>query len=166
MAAAVLLVCEPLVAQTTGPLVHERLIEAPVEKVWDAWTTTDGLKAWLAPHAAIDFRIGGAMRTNYSSIGTLDDPGSIENTILAYDPLRMLSMRVSKAPVDFPFPNAIYAMWTVLYFDAVSPTHTRVRVVANGFGSDDESQRMRAFFNRGNASTLEQLASGIGPRDE
>lgn len=148
-------------AQEPEPLVHEGIVGAPIERVWEAWTTDAGLQSWLAPHAEIDFRISGKMRTNYSADGSLDDPGAIENTVLSFDPYRMISIRVSKAPDDFPFPNAIYQMWTVLYFEPVDPDRTRVRVVANGFSSDEESQAMRAFFEWGNAETIQQMQEHI-----
>lgn len=149
-------------AQTSGELVHEGIIPAAIETVWASWTTSEGLRSWLAPHADIDFQIGGKMRTNYSQSGDLDDPQTIENTILSYDPFRMISIRVSKAPVDFPFPNAIYDMWTIMYFESVAPDETLVRVVAHGFSTDEESKRMRAFFEQGNAATILQMQVGIG----
>ena len=102
------------------------------------------------------------MRTNYIQSAGLDGPQTIENTILSYDPYRMISIQVSKAPKDFPFPNAIYEMWTVMYFESVSREETLVRVVAHGFSSNEESQRMRAFFEQGNAATIRQMQDRIG----
>jgi uncharacterized protein YndB with AHSA1/START domain len=156
------LACGESWAQTSDPLVHEGIVPASIESVWASWTTTDGLTSWLAPHAEIDFRIGGKMRTNYYADGDLDDPRTIENTILSYDPYKMISIRVSKAPKDFPFPNAVYDTWTVLYFESVRPDETLVRVVSNGFSADEESQRMRTFFDQGNAATVRQMQDRIG----
>ena len=45
-------------------------------------------------------------------------PQTIENVILSFEPRRMLSVRVAKAPENFPFPNAIRHTWTVVYFEA------------------------------------------------
>lgn len=144
-------------AQETGPIVSEAVIDAAAEKVWAAWTTSAGLRAWLAPHATIDLRIGGLMRANYNQHGTLGDPQTIENTILSWEPGRMLSIRVTRFPRDFPFPTAIGDMWTVIYFEPVGENRTRLRIVGLGFRADAESQKMRAFFERGNAVTLQQL---------
>lgn len=144
-------------AQDTNPVVAVSIVEAPVGAVWNAWATSAGLRSWLAPHADIDLRVGGLMRTNYDAQGSLGDSKTIENRILSLDPGRMLSIQVSKAPDNFPFANAIQHMWTVVYFEPVGPKRTRVRVVGLGFRSDAESQRMRVFFDRGNAVTLQQL---------
>ena len=97
------------------------------------------------------------MRANYSAQGRLGDPQTIENTILSYEPERMLSIKVSKVPDRFPFPNAIQEMWTVVYLDMAGRGRTHIRVVSLGFTGGEESQQMRAFFDRGNAVTLEQL---------
>jgi uncharacterized protein YndB with AHSA1/START domain len=144
-------------AQEDERLVHESIINAPPDQVWAAFTTKTGLESWMAAHAEIEIKLGGTMKTQYDPKGTTDDAGAIENTILSYEPLRMLSFKVTKAPRGFPFPNAIKNMWTVLYFEAQGEKATRVRVVSMGFGKDDESKKMRAFFNRGNAFTLQLL---------
>jgi uncharacterized protein YndB with AHSA1/START domain len=155
--ALVAILCGSVRAQDLSPVVSEAVVEAPVDTVWAAWATSDGLRSWLAPHAEIDLRVGGLMRTNYSARGALGDPQTIENTVLSFEPKRMLSIQVSRAPDTFPFPNAIRQMWTVIYFEPAGPGRTRVRVASLGFTPDDESQRMRAFFDRGNAATLQQL---------
>jgi hypothetical protein len=64
---------------------------------------------------------------------------------------------IAKAPEGFPFPTAIKSMWTVLYFEAQGEKATRVRGVCLGFTDDDESRKMREFFNRGNTITLQKL---------
>jgi uncharacterized protein YndB with AHSA1/START domain len=153
----VTVLCRSASAQDAGPVVHEGIVGAPLAKVWAAFTTTDGLRAWLAPHAEIDLRVGGLMRVNYDTKGQLGDPHTIENTVLSFEPGRMLSIKISKPPANFPFPNAVRQMWTVVYFEPDGPSRTKVREVTLGFGADDESQNMRAFFASGNATTLAQL---------
>ena len=138
-------------------LTHEAVVNGSRAEVWAAWTTPKELEAWMVAHAEVDLRSGGTMRTHYDPQGRLGDPRTIENTIICYDPGRMLSYKVSKTPLGFPFPDAIKRMWTVVYLEAESPTRTRVRTVGLGFGDDQESRQMRAFFERGNAYTLQQL---------
>jgi uncharacterized protein YndB with AHSA1/START domain len=144
-------------AQENNRLVHEGTVDAPVDQVWAAFTTKAGLESWMAAHAEIELKLGGTMKTQYDSKGKVDDGKAIENTIISYEPMRMLSLKVTKAPQAFPFPNAIKNMWTVIYFEAEGEKATRVRVVGLGFGTDDESKKMRQFFDRGNAFTLKEL---------
>lgn len=144
-------------AHAQESIVAEGVVDAPVAEVWKAWTTSSGLKAWLAPHAEIELKVGGLMRTNYDEKGKLGDAGSIENRILSFEPERMLSIQVSKPPANFPFRAIASQMWTVLYFTPTAQGKTTLRIVGLGFGSDSESQGMKEFFQRGNAYTLEEL---------
>ena len=152
-----------LPAKALDFIVTEGTVSAPVSAVWNAWTTTDGLKSWLAPQVDIDLRIDGLMRTHYDPKGSLGDPGTIENKVLAFEPEKMLSLRVAKAPEKFPFKHQVGDMWTVLYFQATPEGKTHLRIVGLGFGSDEASQRMKAFFQQGNAFTLAQLQKHFAP---
>ena len=40
----------------------EITLDAPVDKVWRAWTTRDGIKSFFAPDCDIDLRVGGQFR--------------------------------------------------------------------------------------------------------
>lgn len=151
-------------AQDGKPLVHEGIVNAPLDQVWAAYTTKVGLESWMVAHAEIDLKIGGKMKTKYGSRGTVDDSRGIENTILSYEPMRMFSFKVTKAPEGFPYPKAITNMWTVVYFEAQGEKATRVRGVSLGFGDDEESRKMREFFNRGNTITLERLQKHFGAK--
>lgn len=115
---AILLLADFQPARASESIVAEGVVSAPVTAVWYAWTTTEGLKSWLAPHAEMDLRIGGLMRSNYDPEGELGGPGTIENRVLA---------------------------------------------VGLGFGADEESQRLKEFFRRGNESTLVQLQKRFRP---
>ena len=93
------------------------MIEAPVDAVWAAFTTKEGQESWNVAHAEIDLKIGGKMRTHYDAAGRIGDPNTIENTILCFEPRRMLAIQVTNPPEKFPYKNAIKKMWTVLYFE-------------------------------------------------
>ena len=157
LACAVLLWGPAAARAQADTLVTEGVVNAPVQAVWQAWTTTAGLKSWLAPHADIDLRLGGLMRAHYDPKGTLGDPGTIENRVLAYEPERMLAIQVARAPENFPFKAEVGSMWTVLHFQPTAEGGTQLRIVGLGFGADEAAQRMKEFFRRGNAFTLQQL---------
>lgn len=138
-------------------IVSEGVINAPVAAVWAAFTTPEGLRAWLAPHAEVDLRIDGMMRTNYNPDGRLGDAGTIENRILAYEPERLLVIRVAKPPANFPFKDVVADMWTVIHFLPGPEGKTVLRTVGLGFDGREQSQKMKAFFQRGNDYTVAKL---------
>lgn len=147
-------------AEPGDPVVSEVVVDAPVQAVWDALTTRDGMEAWAtASHSEIELALGEIWRSSYSANSKLDDDSVIETEVLAFDPPRMLAARTRKPPADFPFPNAILHTWYVTYLEPVGETRTRVIHRMFGFTDDEESQKMRAFFVRGNQYSLEQLAT-------
>jgi uncharacterized protein YndB with AHSA1/START domain len=137
--------------------VSEALIDAPRDLVWKAFTTKEGQESWNVAHAEIDLRPGGKMLTQYDAAGKISDPDTIENIINALDPGFMFTITVGTPPEKFPYKNAIKKVWHVIYFEEVGPKQTRVRCVGNGYGDDEEAQKLRAFFEKGNAYTLQKL---------
>ena len=137
--------------------ITEGVIEAPVDAVWAAFTTKEGQESWNVAHAQIDLKIGGKMLTHYDAAGKIGDPNTIENIILCFEPRRMLAIQVGNPPEKFPYKIAIKKIWTVLYFDEIGPSLTRLRLVGTGYDDNDESRKLRTFFERGNAYTLKKL---------
>ncbi|MBI3742703.1 MAG: hypothetical protein HY261_00240, partial [Chloroflexi bacterium] len=54
-------------------------------------------------------------------------------------------------------------MWTVVYFEPAEGGKTRVTARGHGFKDEEESKKMRAFFERGNRITLDMLAKHFAP---
>jgi uncharacterized protein YndB with AHSA1/START domain len=144
-------------AAASDPIVTEGVVNASIADVWKMFTTKEGMESWMVAKTDIDLRAGGSWRTSYSKESNLDDDSSVHHTILAYDPQRMFSFRTVKAPKNFPFPGAILRTWTVVYFEPDGESRTKVIIRMIGFAEDDESQRMRRFFEAGNKSTLDAL---------
>ena len=69
----------------------------------------------------------------------------------------MMAIRIQKPPASFPFKDAWKKTWTVITLIPIDGTHTRMRGASLGFGTDEESKAMRAFFERGNQQTIETL---------
>jgi uncharacterized protein YndB with AHSA1/START domain len=156
----------PVVKQTSkrrqpevgaSSLVTEGIIEAPVDAVWAAWTTKEGLESWNVAHAEVELKVGGKMQTHYDPKGRIGDPNTIKNTILSFEPKRMLSIQVTNPPEKFPFKNAVKSVWHVMHFEDAGPSRTRLSIVGLGYGTDEESKKLRGFFDYGNAYTLKKL---------
>ena len=145
------------------PLVTEGFVNAPVADVWRIFTTSEGYKATGVAHAEVDLQIGGTIRSHYDPNGTLGDSATIVNEILAYEPERMLTIRMRQAPASFPYRNAMLGAWTVIYFTP-SGDMTHVRIVGLGYQDDAESQAMRKFFAEGNRQTLDRIAKPFWPK--
>ncbi len=135
----------------------ESVVNATPSQAWSALTTKTGLESWMVAMAEVDWRIGGSIRTRYKADGFIGDDGTIENSILSFDEPRMYSIRIAKPPQGFPFMAAFKSVWSVVYFEPVAAGKTRVSIRMHGFSEEDESQKMREFFLRGNQYILDKL---------
>lgn len=138
-------------------VVYKTEIDANVARVWTAFTTYDGLQDWIAPKVDIDFRVGGKIRYNYMPDGELGDKATIVNTILAYDPHRMLTLKTTAFPEGFPWVEVAKDTWSVFYFKELDDSRTEISVVGLGYTEDPSSQQMRSFFGTANKQVLDKL---------
>jgi uncharacterized protein YndB with AHSA1/START domain len=143
----------------TSPLVVEGIINAPPAEVWKVFSTSEGFKAFGVAQCDMDFRPGGLIRGSYDPKVSIDDPRTIQNRILAYEPERMMAFRIDRPPAGFPFPNAWKETWTVATLADLGDGRTALRLAGMGYTSDEESQKMREFFSAGNAWSMKKLQS-------
>ena len=149
----------PMFAQLDDAVsfANEGVVNAPLAAVWNVWTSGEGYKALGVAKADVDLRIGGLIRSHYGPTGTLGDEGTIQNRILAYEPQRMIAIRIDRPPKSFPFKEAWKNTWTVITLTDLGNNRTHIRVASMGFGTDEESMAMRKFFETGNAYTIKTL---------
>jgi uncharacterized protein YndB with AHSA1/START domain len=146
------------------PQVTEGFINAPVAEVWQLFTTSEGYLAAGTAHAEVSLAVGGEIRTHYDPKGRLGDAETIVNEILAYEPQRMLAIRIKQAPASFPHRDAVAGTWTVIYFNPAGENMTQVRIVGLGYSDAPHSQAMRKFFAAGNRWTLDHIAKRYWPK--
>ncbi len=157
---ASILICKSLIA-AENRVVDEFEIDAGIDDVWQAFTTSEGLKSWAAPLADIDFRVGGKWRANYNADGKLGDEATIENTILSFDPKRMLSLKATGFPAGFEFEEAAKETWSIFYFEAIDASKTKITIVGLGYNDTEQSQKMRSFFKPANEYSMSQLKASF-----
>jgi uncharacterized protein YndB with AHSA1/START domain len=151
-------------AAAAEPQVTEGFINAAAPEVWRVFTTAEGYKLTGAAHAEVDLRIGGSIRSHYDPKGRLGDGETIVNEILAYEPERMLALRIKQAPAGFPHKEAIDGTWTVIYLNPAGDHMTQVRIIGLGYTDSAQSQAMRKFFADGNRWTLDHVAKRYWPK--
>lgn len=131
-------------------------VDASLDDAWAAFTTKEGIESWMVPIAEVDLRVGGTIKTNYNKEAGIGGPGTIVHHILSLEPKRMISSRFD-APENAPAVKIAEKSWGVTYFDALAPKKTRITIVSCGYGEGPEWDTARAFFEKGNAWTLERL---------
>ncbi|MCZ6834318.1 MAG: SRPBCC domain-containing protein [Planctomycetota bacterium] len=144
-------------AQDMRTLKQSIEIDAPVQLVWELFSTEEGLKQWMAPLVELDFRVGGTIKSSYQADGTIGDENTITNTILVYDPGLMLALKATGAPQGFPYADAIKDTWSVFHFEPLGENRMRLRLHGHGYRDNPDSVAMYKFFERGNEWALQQL---------
>jgi len=143
----------------TRAVTVERVMAAPPEKVWGAWTTESGWRAAYAPgrpevRANIVLAPGG--RYEWLFDGELGCNGC---QVLSYIPNRMLSFSWN-SPVTQP-RTRLGRTWMVIEIEPVGDRQSRVRATQLGFGTGPQWDETRAYFEKAWTYVLDQMANSF-----
>jgi uncharacterized protein YndB with AHSA1/START domain len=141
------------------------LVNAPVEAVWAAWTTREGIVSFFAPDAEIDARVGGAFHIHIDPLAAPGAKGADDMRFLALQPPRMLSF-------DWNAPPHLAEARTQRTFVIVrlAPAdggQTRVSLHHTGWGDGGQWDQAHAYFDKAWGGVLGNLKKRFetGPQD-
>jgi len=146
-------------------LVKEELIDAPVDSVWEAWTTPGGARTFFSADNKIELRPGGPYEIYFNHEAACGQRGSEGCRILSYLPKEMLSFEWN-APPDFgPLRNQ-HTQITVR-FESPASGQTRVILTQTGWGVGENWDRLYDYFERAWSYVLGNLKKRFadGPLD-
>jgi uncharacterized protein YndB with AHSA1/START domain len=145
----------------------EVLIPATRQQVWEAVSTSEGLRGWVAPITDVEMKTGGHYFTNYNPKAKIGDPGTIYNSVLTYVPLEMVAIHVKLGTQIFPESVATAdRLSAILQIHDAGPAQVRVSETMTGWQAGEDWDKVYKFFQTGNAYTLGQLLKRftVGPR--
>ncbi len=149
-------------------LIHEVVVPAPFEDVWEAYTTKEGLETWAVPKCEIDFRSGGTLKSRYDLDGEIGDAGTVINFIVNFIPWKMITLQ---SPLGKGFPESVQKasanMYTIVEFNLIDESHTLLTAYETGFLSGQEWDNVLKFFEEGNTQAYQMLVDRFvkGPVD-
>ena len=132
------------------------VISAPVAVLWKSFTDPKEFARWNAPVAAIDMRVGGTLEASYDPKHPLGDPDNIKHRVITFLPELLIVFQNIQAPHDLPDADKFQRTVIIVQFEPLGPSRTRVTLSCTGFGADDASKRIYAFFHQDNAEELER----------
>jgi uncharacterized protein YndB with AHSA1/START domain len=146
------------VASPEKALRFEVTVAGSLDEVWAAFTTSEGLGAWLWRDVRVDARPGGdwlAMFPQTTGGGT----------IVSLTPKRQIVIS-ALAPDRFPIVRETRTRAT-FEFAPVSPSSTKVTLVQTGWKAGEEWDAAYDYLAGGNAELLDQLYQrfATGPVD-
>ncbi len=140
-----------------NPVVNEAVIDGSADEIWRLITTKRGMESWMVPHADVDLRVGGFVRTNHSPDGKIGDARTVTNRILALQPRQRLSFQIAELPEGIPMIASLLGTWYEIQLKPLTRAQTRVRCVGRGFPGGPVGYAARAFADRGGEWALQQL---------
>lgn len=146
----------------------ETIIDAPVAKVWAAFTTDEGFKTWGAPVAHIIPGHDGMLEASYLPTSKIGDVENIRNRIVVYFPEHLLVIHNEHVPKGGPFKQEVIdKIRTIFEFQDMGGAKTRLIESGVGYGEGADFDNMYAHFRAGNAEELDLLEKSFvsGPID-
>ncbi len=121
-------------------------IQAPIEEVWSAWTTEDGIRTFFAPEGRIELRPGGAYEMYFNLDAPAGQRGGEGMHIMALQPLKMLSFTWN-APPELPAMRDQITHVTVRLKE-LGKGETLVTLIHDGWGEGEEWDAAFDYFVR------------------
>ncbi|GAA4563038.1 SRPBCC family protein [Micromonospora coerulea] len=126
-------------------------VDRPVERVWAAITTAEGLGAWFSDSAEIDLRVGGTAKL------TWDSGDAAQLRVERLEPMTVFGYTWGINGLPDHDPRRTYVEFTLTPDDG----GTTVSVVETGFAQLEPDDYRKAFDSntRGWAAELDELVA-------
>jgi len=124
----------------------EIVVPAPIDAVWQSWTSRVGIESFFAPEAEIDARVGGAFHIHMDPYAEPGMKGADDMRYMALQAPTMLSFDWN-APPSLPEARQQRTFVVVRLFP-VDASSTRVTLHQTGWGNGGEWDKTYAYFDR------------------
>jgi uncharacterized protein YndB with AHSA1/START domain len=135
----------PEAAAQDRTIVKTARVKAPVEEVWKAWTTPEGIVTFFAPSARVEARPGGPFEIHFNPYAKPGMKGADDMVFLALQENRMLSFTWN-APPHLPEVRGQRTSVTVRLAPAPDGS-TDVRLTHGGWGDGGQWDKAYAYFD-------------------
>ena len=124
----------------------EVVVTAPIEEVWAAWTTEDGIRSFFAPAGNIDPQVNGAYEIFFDLSAEPGLRGGEGMRFLALQPNKMLSFTWN-APPSLPSVRG-QMTHVVVRLEQNGDDQTYVSLTHDGWGDGGEWDQAFIYFSR------------------
>ncbi len=125
-------------------LTEEITVEAPLEAVWHAWTTVEGVKTFFARDANIELHTDGNYEIFFFPNNPPGQRGAEGTRVLAVEPRNRLAFTWD-APPKWPHIRGQRTM-VVVTFHAADDRHTQVVLTQMGWGAGNDWDQVFEYF--------------------
>ena len=164
VAAVLLFVAIPALTAERA-IIESIVVNAPIEKVWNAWTTSAGIKTFFAPDALVEARVDGPFQIYIDPLGDPGMKGADDMRFLALQKPTMLTFTWN-APPHLPEARKQRTFVTVR-LASQGADETLVTLTHVGWGDGGEWDKANEYFSKAWPNVLKNLQKSFveGPRD-
>lgn len=119
-------------------------LEAPIEAVWEAWTTEKGLRSFFAPACNVELRPGGPYEIYFHPDNPPGQRGADDMIVLAFQAPSMLSFTWN-APPSLPEVRP-HRSHVTIRLESLAPNQTRLHFREDGYGQGGEWDQRADYF--------------------
>ena len=151
--------------QSDKILRKEIVVPATLEQVWNAWTTTEGLKTFFSSEAKVELAVDGPYEIYFNLEAPYGLRGSEDCRVLSYLPMEMLSFSWN-APSEFGELRNKHTI-VILQFEEVEPGKVKVVLSQLGWGKGEDWDKLYDYFDKAWSFVLGNLKKrfAAGPID-
>ena len=162
---ALLLLASSCAMAAERAIDREVIVPAKVDAVWQAWTTSEGIKTFFAPDANVQLRVDGPFEIYINPYAEPGMKGADNMRIIGFQPQRMLSFTWN-APPSLPEARANRTV-VILRFEPVGDSQTKVTLHHVGWGDGGEWDKAFDYFSKAWPNVLGNLQKRFtsGPVD-
>jgi len=144
-------------AENPGDRVLEKTVTvpAPIDSVWWAWTTSEGVKAFLGVDSKVELRLGGPYEFYFLPDAPYGSRGGEGNRVLSFLPKQMFAFEWN-APLSFPNQREQRTQ-VVILFEPTSDGQTKLEFRQLCWGDGEEWDGVYDYFDRAWSSVLGAL---------
>lgn len=136
-------------------IAKEVLVHAPIEAVFAAWSTSEGVRSFFAPDADIDARPGGAFHVYFDPLAQPGLKGADDERVLAVQAPTMISFTWNAPP---HLAEARGQHTAVIVRLRPEPNDlTRVTLTHIGWGEGGQWDQAYAYFDKAWGNVLANL---------
>lgn len=122
----------------------EIVLNAPLERVWNAWTTKEGIRSFFAPDCDIDLRVLGKYDILFAPGAPVGLRGAENNLILAIQEGKLFSFTWDAPPI---FPSIRKQRTSVVVrLTQLDPNKTKLSLTQSGWGEGEEWNKVYDYF--------------------
>lgn len=138
--------------------IHKQVtVAASPREVWQAWTTSEGIKSFFGRDADIELAAGGKFEVYFALDAPKGSRGSEGCKVLAFLPQKMLAFSWNAPPSIPALRDAGAKTQVVLQFAPVRGGGTRVSLTQHGLGQGKQWDEYHAYFDRAWGNVLAGL---------